>query len=120
MIYPYIPYLHINTIYPYPYIIYRCAPEVLEYGKYSSKSDVWAFGILLWELFSYGKIPYVGLSNVEAVKQVLSGYRLPSPSEDCPKNVYNLMKECWAVNPDQRPSFKVIIIIILHPNDWIS
>jgi serine/threonine protein kinase len=78
----------------------------LEYGSYSFKSDVWSFGIVLWELFSYGKIPYAGMSNLIVAEKVLNGYRLTCP-ENCPEEIYNLMEQCWSVDPIDRPSFKV-------------
>ena len=56
-------------------------------------------------MFSYGKIPYTGLSNAETVKQIESGYRLPCP-ENCPKEVYDIMMSCWNSNPASRPSFE--------------
>jgi serine/threonine protein kinase len=79
--------------------------KVLAYGSYSYKSDVWSFGIVLWELFSYGRIPYPGMSNSMTVEKVLNGYRLPCP-ENCPIEIYNLMEQCWSEEPFDRPSFK--------------
>jgi len=85
-----------------------CSPEVLEYGRYSSKSDVWSFGVVLWEMFSFGKIPYGGLSNQEVKEEVLKGYRLPIPSEQTPQSIYDLMKKCWSQKEEERPSFQSI------------
>jgi serine/threonine protein kinase len=83
------------------------APEVLEYGKFTLKSDVWSFGVLLWELWSFGRIPYTQYSNSETVEKVLAGYRLPSPV-GCPVEIYRLMMACWSKNQAERPSFKQI------------
>uniref|UniRef100_A0A2I3HNA4 Tyrosine-protein kinase n=1 Tax=Nomascus leucogenys TaxID=61853 RepID=A0A2I3HNA4_NOMLE len=84
------------------------APEALNYGRYSSESDVWSFGILLWETFSLGASPYPNLSNQqtrEFVRRVRG--RLPCP-ELCPDAVFRLMEQCWAYEPGQRPSFSTI------------
>jgi len=58
-----------------------CAPEVLNYGHYSSKSDVWAFGVLLWELFSYGKTPYPYWTNAETVEKILKDRKIEKKKE---------------------------------------
>jgi RIO-like serine/threonine protein kinase len=83
------------------------APEALNLGRYTSASDVWSFGILLWETFSLGSTPYPGMSNNEAREQVENGYRLPAPS-NCPNEVYNVMLGCWAYDEDDRPNFHTI------------
>jgi len=91
-----------------------CAPEVLCYGRYSSKSDVWSFGIVLWELYSGGKIPYCGMNNQETRDYVLNGYRMSSPSADVPPIMYDLMKLCWEHDPQNRPNF-VKICDLMNP-----
>ncbi|KAF6273148.1 FES proto-oncogene, tyrosine kinase [Rhinolophus ferrumequinum] len=83
------------------------APEALNYGRYSSESDVWSFGILLWEAFSLGASPYPNLSNQQTREFVEKGGRLPCP-ELCPDAVFRLMEQCWAYEPSQRPSFSTI------------
>ncbi|KAI5764905.1 FES protein [Gulo gulo luscus] len=83
------------------------APEALNYGRYSSESDVWSFGILLWEAFSLGAPPYPNLSNQQTREFVEKGGRLPCP-ELCPDAVFRLMEQCWAYEPAQRPSFGAI------------
>ncbi|XP_069416447.1 tyrosine-protein kinase Fes/Fps isoform X1 [Ovis canadensis] len=83
------------------------APEALNYGRYSSESDVWSFGILLWETFSLGASPYPNLSNQQTREFVENGGRLPCP-ELCPDAVFRLMEQCWAYEPGQRPTFSVI------------
>ena len=84
-----------------------CAPEVLESRLFSVKSDVWAFGVVLWELFSWGKDPYMGFSNAEVLEKVVGGYRL-SPPESMPEPIAELMTACFATEPEKRPSFVVI------------
>ncbi|KAG8516342.1 Tyrosine-protein kinase Fes/Fps, partial [Galemys pyrenaicus] len=83
------------------------APEALNYGRYSSESDVWSFGILLWETFSLGAAPYPNLSNQQTREFVEKGGRLPCP-ELCPDAVFRLMEQCWAYEAGQRPSFSTI------------
>ncbi|XP_073679459.1 protein-tyrosine kinase 6b [Garra rufa] len=84
------------------------APEAINHGLYSSKSDVWSFGILLYEIVTYGATPYPGLSNHEVVHLVSTqSYRMPSPSK-CPKVIYNIMRSCWRAEPEDRPTFKIL------------
>ncbi|XP_071949329.1 tyrosine-protein kinase Tec-like isoform X2 [Antedon mediterranea] len=83
-------------------------PEVLHYTRFSSKSDVWSFGILMWEVFSGGKMPYPTMTNVEVVDQVTRHhYRMEQP-ESCPPDVYRLMRRCWENKPEDRPPFSQI------------
>jgi len=83
------------------------SPEVLKWRKYSAKSDIYAFGIVLWEILECGKEPYGDMSNTEACDAVLEGYRLPKPS-NCPDRLYKLMTQCWQKEPKDRPSFEEI------------
>ncbi|XP_041424297.1 tyrosine-protein kinase Fer [Xenopus laevis] len=80
------------------------APEALNYGRYSSESDVWSFGILLWETFSLGVCPYPGMTNQQAREQVEKGYRMSAP-QNCPEEVFRIMQKCWEYKPENRPKF---------------
>ncbi|XP_029025337.1 tyrosine-protein kinase Fer isoform X1 [Betta splendens] len=80
------------------------APEALNYGRYSSDSDVWSYGILLWETFSLGVCPYPGMTNQQAREQVEKGYRMACPQR-CPDDVYKVMLRCWQYNSGDRPKF---------------
>ncbi|KAM7392234.1 hypothetical protein PAMA_007387 [Pampus argenteus] len=80
------------------------APEALNYGRYSSESDVWSYGILLWETFSLGVCPYPGMTNQQAREQVEKGYRMACPQR-CPDDIYKVMQRCWQYNPEDRPKF---------------
>uniref|UniRef100_A0A8D2DCH1 Tyrosine-protein kinase n=1 Tax=Sciurus vulgaris TaxID=55149 RepID=A0A8D2DCH1_SCIVU len=80
------------------------APEALNYGRYSSESDVWSFGILLWETFSLGISPYPGMTNQQAREQVERGYRMSAP-QNCPEDISKIMMKCWDYNPENRPTF---------------
>ncbi|XP_057366384.1 tyrosine-protein kinase Btk29A-like isoform X1 [Daphnia carinata] len=80
-------------------------PEVLHYTRFSSKSDVWAYGVLMWEVFTCGKMPYGRLKNAEVVERVQRGIVLERPPR-CPEKIYAVMQMCWAHNADDRPSFR--------------
>lgn len=80
------------------------APEALNYGRYSSESDVWSFGILLWETFSLGVCPYPGMTNQQAREQVERGYRMSAP-QNCPEEIFTIMMKCWDYKPENRPKF---------------
>ncbi|CAL9695568.1 unnamed protein product [Knipowitschia caucasica] len=82
-------------------------PESITYGKFTSESDIWSFGVVLWEVFSYGLQPYYGFSNQEVMEMVRKRQLLPCP-EDCPPRFYGLMTECWQEGPARRPRFKDI------------
>lgn len=83
------------------------APESLAYNKFSIKSDVWAFGVLLWEIATYGMSPYPGIDLSQVYELLENGYRMDRP-EGCPETVYQLMEACWRWNPGDRPSFAEI------------
>eukprot|EP00795_Rhopilema_esculentum_P013645 gene13645-4543_t len=84
------------------------APEALSFRRYSSASDVWSFGVLLYEIWSVGKKPYEGWSNDDVIENVCNrGYRLPPP-KDCPRVIYHLMIDCWHPEESRRPRFSQI------------
>uniref|UniRef100_S4RKC9 Tyrosine-protein kinase n=1 Tax=Petromyzon marinus TaxID=7757 RepID=S4RKC9_PETMA len=83
-------------------------PEVFLNNKFSSKSDVWAFGILMWEVFSEGMLPYDPWSNSNVVEQVQAGYRLYRP-ERATQPVHLIMHSCWHERPEERPSFQSLL-----------
>uniref|UniRef100_A0A3B4CSZ1 Tyrosine-protein kinase n=1 Tax=Pygocentrus nattereri TaxID=42514 RepID=A0A3B4CSZ1_PYGNA len=85
------------------------APEVVKYKKFSSKSDVWSFGVLMWEVYSEGRMPYECRSNMEVVDSLIAGQRLLQPRL-CPETVYQLMQWCWKeVSEGNRPSFALLL-----------
>lgn len=97
-------------------------PSSIAYGIFSSKvfflvfliwyqSDVWSFGIVLWEVFTFGEIPYPGLTNLETIDFVKSGKRMTIPPK-APEVIQNLMLECWKERPEDRPSFKKVLELI--------
>ncbi|KFQ57656.1 Proto-oncogene tyrosine-protein kinase LCK, partial [Pelecanus crispus] len=80
------------------------APEAINYGTFTIKSDVWSFGILLTEIVTYGRIPYPGMTNPEVIQNLERGYRMPQP-DNCPQELYELMMQCWKERPEERPTF---------------
>ncbi|KFQ24645.1 Proto-oncogene tyrosine-protein kinase ROS, partial [Merops nubicus] len=83
------------------------APESLVDGVFTNHSDVWAFGILVWETLTLGQQPYPGFSNTEVLHHVQAGGRLESPNS-CPDDLCDLMTRCWAQEPHNRPTFSYI------------
>ena len=83
------------------------APEAALYGRFTIKSDVWSFGVLLTELVTYGRIPYPGMTNAEVLRAVEQGYRMPCPGQ-CEMPLYEIMLECWKADPDVRPTFEYL------------
>lgn len=83
------------------------APEAASYSKFSTKSDVWSFGIVLYEIITYGKVPYPSMSNTEVLTQVEHGYRMPCP-QGCPPALYEIMYECWHKDSVKRPTFDTL------------
>ncbi|XP_062062925.1 muscle, skeletal receptor tyrosine-protein kinase isoform X4 [Lepus europaeus] len=82
-------------------------PESIFYNRYTTESDVWAYGVVLWEIFSYGLQPYYGMAHEEVIYYVRDGNILSCP-ENCPLELYNLMRLCWSRLPADRPSFTSI------------
>ncbi|CAL1283808.1 unnamed protein product [Larinioides sclopetarius] len=80
------------------------SPESLSYGTFSLESDVWAYGVTLWEIFQYGKLPYFGHSNMEVRKLILQGILLHIP-ENCPAFIHGIMVGCWKIEPKDRLTF---------------
>uniref|UniRef100_A0A8C3L7F4 Tyrosine-protein kinase n=1 Tax=Chrysolophus pictus TaxID=9089 RepID=A0A8C3L7F4_CHRPC len=84
------------------------APEVFHYTKFSSKSDVWAFGILMWEVFTLGKQPYELYDNMQVIEKVSQGYRLYRP-QLVSDITYQIMYNCWHELPEKRPAFHQLL-----------
>ncbi|XP_055313985.1 tyrosine-protein kinase Shark isoform X3 [Sitodiplosis mosellana] len=93
------------------------APESCNYGTFSHASDVWSFGITLWEMFSFGEVPYGEMKGVEVIKMVEKGGRLTKP-EQCPNNVYEIMSSCWNYSPKDRPTFRFLTEFFANDPDY--
>ncbi|XP_062844137.1 tyrosine kinase, non-receptor, 2b isoform X2 [Trichomycterus rosablanca] len=82
-----------------------CAPESLKTRTFSHATDTWMFGVTLWEMCTYGQEPWLGLNGSQILHKIdKESERLPKP-EDCPQDIYNVMMQCWAQKPDDRPTF---------------
>ncbi|KTG38046.1 hypothetical protein cypCar_00024875 [Cyprinus carpio] len=89
-----------------------CAPESLRVGTFSHASDVWMFGVTLWEMFTYCEEPWLGLSGRQILYRVeREGERLDRPS-DCPQELYSVMRKCWACSPADRPTFSQLTTMV--------
>ncbi|PKU32150.1 tyrosine-protein kinase zap-70 isoform x2 [Limosa lapponica baueri] len=80
------------------------APECILYHKFSSKSDVWSYGVTMWEAFSYGQKPYKKMKGPEVISFIEQGKRMDCPT-DCPAEMYALMQQCWTYKWEERPGF---------------
>eukprot|EP00041_Stephanoeca_diplocostata_P022756 m.545336 g.545336 ORF g.545336 m.545336 type:complete len:729 (+) comp22145_c0_seq2:142-2328(+) len=95
------------------------SPEAILHGRFSSKSDVWAFGIVIYEIVTFCKEPYEGASNKDVVTKVCrEGVRLPCPTKQraprgCPEEVHNIMLKCWQHDPEDRPTFAELLDVHL-------
>ncbi|KAJ8270790.1 hypothetical protein GJAV_G00119310 [Gymnothorax javanicus] len=87
------------------------ATEAIQYRKFTSASDVWSYGIVMWEVMSYGERPYWDMSNQDVIKAIEEGYRLPAPM-DCPPGLHQLMLDCWQKERADRPKFDQIVGIL--------
>ncbi|BFY98736.1 hypothetical protein BsWGS_01776 [Bradybaena similaris] len=80
------------------------APEALRDNTFTSKTDMWSFGILLWEIYSFGRVPYPRIPLTDVVKHIEGGYQMEAP-EGCPPEIYSIMTNAWKLNPADRPTF---------------
>ncbi|KAM9102744.1 angiopoietin-1 receptor [Sarcophilus harrisii] len=85
------------------------AIESLNYSVYTTNSDVWSYGVLIWEIVSLGGTPYCGMTCAELYEKLPQGYRLEKPL-NCDDEVYDLMRQCWREKPYERPSFAQILV----------
>ncbi|XP_067851262.1 tyrosine kinase, non-receptor, 2b isoform X5 [Heptranchias perlo] len=96
-----------------------CAPESLKTRTFSHASDTWMFGVTLWEMYTYGQEPWIGLNGSQILHKIdKESERLQRP-EDCPQDIYNVMLQCWAHKPEDRPTFVALrdFLIEAQPTD---
>lgn len=93
------------------------APESIEHLKFTSKSDVWSYGVTLWEMFSYGDQPYGNMNGSEVYMFIQSKNRLQRPPS-CPKNTYKVMLQCWEWDDERRPTFRELNQFFQSDNDY--
>ncbi|XP_069806232.1 ephrin type-B receptor 4 isoform X2 [Dendropsophus ebraccatus] len=84
------------------------APEAIAFRKFTSSSDVWGYGIVMWEVMSFGERPYWDMSNQDVINAIEQDYRLPAPP-DCPSALHQLMLDCWQRDRAARPRFTEIV-----------
>ncbi|KAH1006697.1 hypothetical protein HUJ05_007405 [Dendroctonus ponderosae] len=83
------------------------SPESINFRRFTTASDVWMFGVCIWEILMLGVKPFQGVKNNDVIGKIENGERLPLP-ENCPPRLYSLMSQCWSYEPSKRPSFKDI------------
>lgn len=81
--------------------------EAILYGKFTTESDIWSFGVCMWEIYSYGEQPYQGITNPDVINMIRKRQLLPCPA-NCPPQIYSLMVECWHEQSVRRPKFSEI------------
>ena len=96
-----------NETASYKWTIKWTAPEAILYNRFTTKSDVWSFGILLYELVTHGRIPYAGMTSAEVFEKISQGYHMPIP-KDCPEPLYEIMLDCWKAEPERRLTFEYL------------
>ena len=95
------------------------APETLKFTsalKFSVASDIWSFGVTLWEIYTFGELPYHQFNNQDVRMKIVNGVTLDIP-ERCPKSLNQIMKQCWKLNPEDRCSFQDIVSVLTVVHD---
>ncbi|XP_015522213.2 tyrosine-protein kinase Shark isoform X1 [Neodiprion lecontei] len=95
------------------------APESYNFGTFSNASDVWSFGVTLWEMFSYGDQPYGDRRGVDVIQLVENGERLEKPDK-CPEHIYTVMKRCWSYSAVDRPNFAELLEIFSSDPEYTN
>ncbi|KAJ8976560.1 hypothetical protein NQ317_014213 [Molorchus minor] len=93
--------------------------ESYNYGRFSHKSDVWSFGVTIWEMYSFGETPYGEKKGSDAIKLIDSGERLKQPKE-CPDHIYKIMLSCWESDADKRPTFNELVHVFASDSEYTN
>lgn len=83
------------------------APESINFHRFTTASDVWMFGVCMWEILMFGVKPFQGIKNSDVISKLENGERLPLPP-NCPPRLYSVMSQCWDYKPSKRLSFKSV------------
>lgn len=94
------------------------APEALRSNLFTNKSDVWSYGVLLWEIYSFGRIPFPRIPIQDVVRHIERGYRM-EPPEGCPPLITELMNDCWALEARARPTFADVVLKLRRISSFI-
>ncbi|XP_034038961.1 tyrosine kinase, non-receptor, 2b isoform X2 [Thalassophryne amazonica] len=99
-----------------------CAPESLKTRTFSHATDTWMFGVTLWEMFTHGQEPWLGLNGSQILHKLDKEDECLLKPEDCPQDIYNVMLQCWAQKPDDRPTFVALREFLLEtmPTDMCA
>ena len=95
------------------------APECINYGTFSHASDVWSYGVVLWEMYSYGEQPFKDKTGQQTVDYIEAGHRLAMP-EKASNDVYTIMRKCWEYRPDNRPTFEELFSIFSDNPEYLN
>eukprot|EP00049_Salpingoeca_infusionum_P009420 m.157172 g.157172 ORF g.157172 m.157172 type:complete len:200 (+) comp14332_c1_seq10:26-625(+) len=96
-----------------PFPVRFLSPQVLGEGLFTTKADIWSFGVLMWEAFTFGDKPYQNMMDTDVVQKVKLGYRMQLP-EGCPDSFYSLMRQCWNMSTKSRPDFEDLLSSLLE------
>jgi len=113
----YRPDLNVNRFLPVKWMAPECFHTINPI--FNTKTDVWSYGVLVWEIMTYGETPYGQKNIIIVIEELKNGYRLPQPV-NCPEDVYNLMLRCWNINPSLRLSFNEIVYHIQRIIEYLE